>query len=166
MTAGREFRAQFTIHEAGTAWYIARCVGSDNLQTAITNPIYFEGTDYRPPERSPARVKALVTDRATGTPLDGEFEVIRMMGLTPTVVSKHLFNQGRLTIAVPATGRLRVVVPGYQSMMKSVFMDYRPLLGMTLDMQEAEVSDWRTFEEIIDLVAHVDLEFPLTRLQH
>jgi hypothetical protein len=48
-------------------------------------------------------------------------------------------------------------------MMESVFMDYQPLLRMTLNMREAELADWRTFEEIKRLLGNVRLEFHLAR---
>jgi hypothetical protein len=157
----REFTAEFTIHETGTAWYIARCFGSNDLQVAITNPIYFEGRDHRQPEPTLARVTGIVTGDA-GKPLDGECDVIRMVGLTPVELSKHPFTDGRFTLDVPGTARLRVRAHGYTSVMKSVFMDDKSLLQMTLNMREAELKDWRTFEEMKKLLSNVRLQFRLT----
>jgi hypothetical protein len=161
--AAREFRASFSIHEAGTAWYIARCFGSNDLQVAITNPIYFEGDAYRAPQPTLAHVTGTVTDRATGKPLDGEYEVIRMVGLEPDSLSKHEFQRGRFTIEIPGTARLRVQAPGYRPMTESVFINDASLLRMTLNMREAELTDWRTFEEIRSLLQNVSLEFSLVR---
>ncbi len=158
----REFTAEFTIRETGTAWYIARCFGSNDLQVAITNPIYFEGSDYRQPQPTLAHVTGTVTD-AAGKPLDGELGVIRMVGLTPVLLSKHHFSRGQFIFDVPGTARLQVRVAGYTPMMKSVFMDYEPLLRMTLNMREAEITDWRTFEEIKRLLGGVHLQFRLSR---
>jgi hypothetical protein len=42
-------------------------------------------------------------------------------------------------------------------------MDYQPLLRLTLNMREAELADWRTFEEIKRLLGNVRLEFHLAR---
>ena len=161
----REFMAEFSIHEEGTAWYIARCFGSDDLQVAITNPIYFESSDYRPPHPTLALVTGIVTDKTTGKPLDGECEIVRMVGLTPFRESKHEFRGGRFTLEAPGTARLRVQAPGYKPVLKSVFMDYAPLLQMTLNMREAELTDWRTFEEIKHLLRSVRIEFQLARSQ-
>jgi hypothetical protein len=158
----RDFSAEFTVHETGTAWYIARCFGSNDLQVAMTNPIYFEGRKYAPPQATPAHVTAVVTDSA-GRSLEGECDVIRMVGLTPVLLLTHSFTGGQFTLDVSGTARLRVRVPGYKPMMKSVFMDYHPLLEMTLNMREAELTDWRTFEEIRSLLRNVKLEFPLAR---
>ena len=43
-------------------------------------------------------------------------------------------------------------------------MDYPALLRMTLNMREAELTDWKTFEEIKRLLGNVRLEFQLARL--
>ena len=129
----------------------------------MTNPIYFEGRNYAPPQATPAHVTGIVTDSA-GKPLEGECDVIRMVGLTPVQLSTHPFTGGQFTLDVPGTARLRVRVAGYKPMMESVFMDYQPLLRMTLNMREAELTDWRTFEEIKHLLGNVRLEFQLARL--
>jgi hypothetical protein len=158
----KEFTAEFSIHETGTAWYIARCFGSNDLQVAITNPIYFEDRNLKSPQPSQAHVTGVVTD-AAGKPLSGECDIIRMVGLTPVRLSRHQFQGGRFTLDVPGTARLRVEAPGYKPMMKSVFVDYAPLLRMTLNLREAELTNWRTFDEIKSLLRDVRLEFSLAR---
>jgi len=158
----RGFSAKFNIRETGTAWYIARCFGSSD-QVAMTNPIYFEGRNHTPPQTTPAHVTGFVTDSA-GKPLEGECDVIRMEGLTPIQLSTHSFTGGQFTLDVPGTARLRVRVAGYKPKTESVFMDYPPLLRMTLNMREAELTDWKTFEEIKRLLGNVRLKFQLARL--
>lgn len=155
----RDFSAEFNIRETGTAWYIARCFGP-NDQVAITNPIYFEGRNDAPPQATPAHVTGVVTDLA-GKPLAGECDVIGMVGLAPVRQSTHPFTGGQFTLDVPGTTRLQVRVAGYKPMMESVFMDYQPLLRMTWGMRESEITDWKTFEEIKDLLGNVRLEFHL-----
>jgi hypothetical protein len=158
----RDFSAEFNIHETGTAWYIARCFGP-NDQVAMTNPIYFEGRDYAPPQATLAHVTGVVTD-SERKPLAGECDVIRMVGLTPVRLSSHPFTGGQFTLDVPGTARLQVRVTGYRSMTESVIMDYQPLLRMTLDMREAELTNWKTYEETKDLLGNVHLEFRLEGL--
>lgn len=160
--AERKFAARFTINEKGTAWYIARCFGTNTLQVAITNPIYFAASDYHPPQPTLARVTTMVTDRNTGSPLSGKCHIVRMVGLEPVQMSAFSFKAGQFTVEVPGTIRLRVEANGYKPMDKSVFMDYAPLLQMTLNMREAELTDWRTFEEIQRLLRTVKLNFPLS----
>lgn len=161
----RKFATRFNINESGTAWYIARCFGADKLQVAITNPVYFVGRDYRPPQPGLARVAVRVTDMKTGKPLSGNCRIVRRVGQTPVQVSMIDFTGGRFTAEVPGTVRLRVEAKGYKPMEKSVFMDDGPLLQMTLNMREAELTDWRTFEEIRRLLQTVSLNFPLTPVQ-
>jgi hypothetical protein len=57
-----------------------------------------------------------------------------------------------------------VKVPGYAPLLKSSFMDYAPLLNLTLGMRSEQLRDWRTFEEIKRFLAEVQLEFHLTKL--
>ncbi len=158
-----EFIGEFELPEAKTAWYIARCYGSSSDQIAVTNPIYFETPDYRPPQPISARVTARVTDHETLQPLEGICEVIKMVGRTPVKQSEHAFQNGTFTLEVPGTARLRVRVPGYAPTMKSIFMDYAPLLNLTLSVHSSELLDWRTFEEMSALLGEVRLEFALAK---
>jgi hypothetical protein len=158
-----EFIGEFELSEGKTAWYVARCYGSSSDQIAVTNPIYFETPDYRPPQPISARVTAKVTDKETLQPLAGTCEVIKMVGRIPVKQSEHEFQSGTLALEVPGTARLRVRVPGYIPTMKSIFMDYPPLLNLTLSAQSSELLDWRTFEEIRALLNEVRLEFSLAR---
>jgi hypothetical protein len=87
-----------------------------------------------------------------------------MVGLTPVQLSTHSFTGGQFTLDVPGTARVRVRVAGYKPMMQSVFMDYPPLLRITLNMRESELTDWKTLEEIKHLLGNVRLEFQLVRL--
>jgi hypothetical protein len=160
----REFTSQFSIRESGTAWYVARCFGSDDLQVAITNPIYFEGKDYKAPQPTLAHVAGRVTN-AAGQLLEGEYEVVRMVGLDPVQLSKHAFVDGQFVADVPGTARLRVQAQGYKPLVKSVFVDYSPLLQMALNMREGEITSWTTFEEIKDLLGDVRLDFQLAPLE-
>ncbi|HKE55529.1 MAG TPA: hypothetical protein VKB46_02470 [Pyrinomonadaceae bacterium] len=66
---------------------------------------------------------------------------------------------------MPATARLKVRVPGYAPLSKSIFVDYAPLLEMTLKMRSEQLLDWQTFEEIKKRLATVQLEFHLAKLK-
>jgi hypothetical protein len=71
--AKTEFTADFDISETGPAWYIARCYGSDEMQVAFTNPVWFEPRGWQPPRPSRARVGVTVVD-SSGKALDGDCE--------------------------------------------------------------------------------------------
>jgi hypothetical protein len=156
-----EFETAFEVEEGQKAWYIARCLGSDDTQIAITNPVYFEPADVAAPKPATARVAGVVRDKATGKPLSGACEVIRMVGKQTVKESEHRFGSGGFVLDVPATARLRVRVAGYATVMKSVFLDYAPVRELTFGMREEHLTDWETFEKFRDLLRDVRLEFEL-----
>jgi len=158
-----EVHATQDVAEGGTAWYVARCFGPVETEVAITNPIYFEGADYRPPVAAPARVSGTVTD-ASGRRLDGEMEIIRMDGRKAVRTGEVPLTGGRFEATVPATARLRAAVPGYRSELKSIFMDYPPLLNGMLNMTAEQLSDWETFESIRRALQDVRIDFRLQAL--
>jgi hypothetical protein len=160
---GTNFEAHWTVVENGTAWYIARCYGATDDQIAITNPIYFEGSDYRAPEAVKARVTGIVRDSESGAALDGIVEVIEMDGRRPITTAKVPFGGGRFEITVPGTARLRVSTPGHAEEMKSVFMDSPGLLDSMLSMTPEGISDWGTYEKLKELLSDVRLEYSLNR---
>jgi hypothetical protein len=157
-------RAEFTvaeeIAEGGTGWYVARCFGQTDTEVAITNPVYFEGADYRPPVAATARVSGTVTD-ARGQPLEGMMEIIRMDGRQPVKTGEFPLSGGRFAATVPATARLRATAQGYTPDLKSVFMDYPPLLNGMLNMTPEQLSDWETFDSIRRMLQNVRIDFQL-----
>jgi hypothetical protein len=155
-----EFTVAEEIAEGGTAWYVARCFGQADTEVAITNPVYFDGADYRPPAPATARVSAYVTD-AAGQPLEGTMEIIRMDGLKPVKTGEFPISGGRFAATVPATARLRATAQGYTPDLKSVFMDYPPLLNGMLNMTPEQLSDWKTFDSIRRLLQKVRIDFRL-----
>jgi hypothetical protein len=146
-----------------TAWYIARVYGRNPDHIAITNPIYFDGPDYRAPQPAPARVTGNIRDAATGAALNGIVEVIRMDGRIPVKVSEIPATGGRFEITVPATARLRLRVAGYAPVLKSVFMDSPSLLDPMLNITPEQISDWATYERIREELGRVMLEFLMRR---
>jgi TolB protein len=157
-----EFTADFDISETGPAWYIARCYGSDEMQVAFTNPVWFEPRGWQPPPLARARVRVSVVD-GSGKALDGDCEIIRMVGQEPVVESRTRFRAGKLSLDAPGTARLRVRVPGYKTAMQSILMDYAPLRDMTLNMRPEQLSDWGAFERIRERLMQVSLEFHMER---
>jgi hypothetical protein len=155
-----EFTADFDVSETASAWYIARCYGSDEMQVAITNPVWFEPPEWQPPRPARATLAVTVVD-SRGTPLDGDCEVIRMVGKEAVVESRRRFHASKLALDAPGTARIRVHVPGYRTAMQSILMDYPPLRDLTVNMRPEQLTDWATFEEIRERLRHVALEFHL-----
>jgi hypothetical protein len=157
------FDESWMLTENATAWYVARCYGSTADQVAITNAIYFEGSDYRRPEPAKAHVIGIVRDRESGAALDGIVEVMEMDGRKAVAKEKVHFKGGRFEISVPATVRLRVSSPGHVEEMKSIFMDSPQLLDSMLNMTPEGISEWSTYEKIRELLQNTKLEYSLNR---
>jgi hypothetical protein len=111
----------------------------------------------------PARIAGVVTDAQTGKPLDGIAEVLEFAGRVPVRRSEVTFRKGALRLDAPATARIRVRVDGYEPSVKSVFMDYQPLLSMMLDMRSEQLGEWSTFEKTRQLLRSVSLEFRMAK---
>jgi hypothetical protein len=156
-----DFEAAFAVEEGERAWYVARCLGSDDSQIAITNPVYFAPPGSVVPEPAIARVSGVVRDGETGEPLAGVCEVVRMVGRQVVKESEHNFTNGAFALEVPATSRLRVRVPGYAPMMKSVFLDHARVRELTFGLRAGQLTDWSTYENVRELLRHVPLEFRL-----
>lgn len=155
-----EFALEEQIEEGGTAWYVMRCFGGTDTEVAISNPVYFEGEDYRAPARSAARVSGSVRNER-GQPLEGTMEIIAMDGRKPVKAGEFPISAGRFAAVVPGTARLRASVPGYTPDLKSIFMDYPPLLNGMLNMTAEQLSDWETFDAIRRLLEDVRIDFEL-----
>jgi hypothetical protein len=155
-----ELKVEEEIAEGETAWYIARCFGQEDTQVATTNPVYFEAADYRTPAVAAARVSGSVTN-ASGQPLEGTMEIIRMDGLKAVKTGEFPITAGKFQATVPATARLRATAQGFTPDLKSIFMDYPPLLDGMLNMTPAQLSDWKTFEGIQSALGSVRIDFRL-----
>ena len=68
---------------------------------------------------------------------------------------------GKFEVMVAPTARLRATGPGYTPEMKSIFMDYPPLLNGMLNMTPEQLSDWGTFEGIRRTLGSVRIDFRL-----
>ena len=157
-----EFTADFDVSETGPAWYIARCYGSDEMQVAYTNPVWFEPRGWQPPQPARARVDVTVVD-SSGKALDGDCEIIRMVGTEALVESRIPFRAGKVSLDAPGTARLRVRVAGYKTATQSILLDYAPLRDTTMNMRPEQLTDWATFERTRDLLRQVSLDFHMER---
>lgn len=161
--AQREFTAEFDIRETERAWYVARCFGKDASEVAITNPVWFEQKGWKAPAPARARIVASVVDAASGTALDGSIEILRMVGKEAVVERMAAVSRGKATLETAGTARLRVSVPGYRPLTRSVFLDSPELLEFVTRMRPEQLTDWATFEKIRKLLGAVKLEFRMER---
>ena len=149
------------IEEGMTSWYIVKCYGSQRSQYAISNPIYFESSDYQPPQPTKAKVKINVVKAGSGEPLDGSYEVIEMIGRVPSVRGTGEVKSGSATIVASPTARIRISVGGFNSEMKSIFMDTPELLNLTTELQLDEIIQWSTYETIRKILSEIKLNFEM-----
>ncbi len=159
------FEKEFEVEESESAWYVARCFGSNPGQISITNPVYFEPPGYQPRAGVNAQVELSVHDGLTGRPLNGLCEVVKMVGLEPVKLSETGFRDGRVRLSVPATSRLRVRVPGYGVKTRGILMDCTPLMESVFAIRAERLSEWNTFEQVEGQLQHVRLDFPLQKEQ-
>lgn len=159
----KSLRARFKIPAPRSGWCIAIAYGHGAGRMAVANPVYFGTPDER--ASVPAPVKALVTleatDARTGAPVNGECEVFQMTGPAPETISKTAIRGGKLQLAVPATARVRVGVPGYRPLAKSIFLDDDAIREMILNLRVEALLNWGSFEKIRSLLGAVRLDFSL-----
>lgn len=161
-----EFTAEFDVDETGErAWYVARCYGADDMQVAITNPVWFEPRGWKPPQPVRALVSGTIVDAETGKPLDGSVETIHMVGKAAVIDSRSQSAAGKFKVAASGTARVRVQIPGYRPLTRSIFMDYAPLIEGATKMRPGQLTTWSTFENISEQLGKVSLEFRMERAQ-
>lgn len=151
----------FEVEEPSTAWYVVRCFGSNQDQVAISNPIYFQDSTYRAPDPAVADVELKLVKAGSGEPLRGTYEIVQMIGREPKLLRTGTIEDGKASLSVPATSRIRVQVPGYASQMKSIFADTPELLSLTTELQLAELLDWQTYEAIRRILKQVRFTYEM-----
>lgn len=142
---------------------MVRCRSAGAGRMAVTNPIYFSAADYAEPVPAEASVEATVRDGFTGNLVSGVCEVLRMSGRTEQKLSEIPFAEGRFRARVPAAARLRMVVAGYRSTTRSVFLEYPGFRDLTLNIRVEQLLDWGTFESIRAMLKRVKLDVDLER---
>ena len=85
-----------------------------------------------------------------------------MIGKKAMPRTEGTFEHGTFRIDTPATAEIRVSVSGYAPVQKSIFLDY-PILDATLRLRAEDLTEWKTFERMRDLLKDVHLEFALAK---
>jgi len=161
---GRYLQVRLPISERSEAWYCVRAfVDGDKRQRAITGAFYFCTPAFRPPSPVPIRVRIRVVDAVSGQALSGVLEQVYYRG--PVIVKGPTSQavKGEATVSMPGTARLRVTVPGYESMTLSPVLDNPEVVKTITSLTADDLLHWKTFERIQDLLTKVDLEFRMVR---
>jgi hypothetical protein len=157
-------RLEFNMAEATDAWYVVRVRGSDpGRQVAVTSPIWFETTGYRPPASVESRVSGTVSDADGGAALSGSVRVVECSRGGRREVRSVTFAGGRFTVSCPAACRLEVNVDGYQPRLLSPFVDGGIYDRRFSGIRRADLTSTAFYDAVAAELARVELAIPLTR---
>lgn len=157
----KKHEVELDIAENATAWYIVKCFGATSDQIAISNPIYFEDSKYRAPEAAMATVEIKVSKAGSSEPLTGVYEIVQMIGREPQILSTGAVEGGTATVSAPATARIRIKVDGYETQMKSIFIDTPELLKLTTEIQPAQMLEWETYTNIRTMLKAIRFNYEM-----
>lgn len=159
------FRTNWMVQEAETAWYCVRLTGRDPRQRAVSGAFYFEAADYAPPAPVPARITLRLEDAGDKHLLPGAVTELAYLGPVPRPEQSHALPTGEGVLKIAGTLRLRAEVPGYAPLTLSPVLDNPPLMDLITRLEERDLLDWRTFEQIRKLLGEVRLTFALKKTQ-
>jgi hypothetical protein len=160
------FRNDQTVSEKQTAWYCVRLFGSDEPhQRAISGAFFFDEQPWKPPSPVQAQVRVRVLDADSGRALDTVLTEVNYLGTQPRPGMTHHLPDGRGTVNIPATARLRAEAVGFEPLTLSPFFDYPILVETITRLTDQDLLDWQTFERIRMLLGDVTLAFRLTKVR-
>jgi hypothetical protein len=93
-------------------------------QVAMTNPIYFVPHGWAPPAAVVCRATVRVLDAATSAPVAGASVQATEYG--KELVTAATDAAGSVRLELPPMAEIEVRAPGYLTMHRSIFLDYRP----------------------------------------
>jgi len=160
------YRSKLEIRDTTRAWYCVRVVGGNrNTQSAISGAFFLDPAAYQAPEPVHPRVRVGIEDAQTGNPLSGVITEVQYFGPVGQSGPAHAVKAGETTLQVPGTVRLRAEVDGYAPLVLSPFFDSPELVSRITGLTDDELGDWKTFEEIREMLNQVTLKFRLKRAQ-
>lgn len=149
------------IRETEQAWYCVRVSGSSPQQRASTGAFYFDKGLPQAPAPTPARVRVRVVDARTGALLPATLTEISYHATCAHAGQLHRLEQGTGLLSIPANMRLRAESPGYAALTRSPFFDFPPLLEAVTRLEDKDLLDWKTFENMRALLGEITLNFAL-----
>ena len=150
-----------TITESDSAWFSVRLVGGDpRTQCAISGAFFFDAKPFLPPAPVPAQISVEFVDADTGAPLSGSVTELTFRGTLPEE-GKTTAIDGRNTMVVPGTARLRAQAPGHRQQVLSPFFDDSILLTYITQLRAEDLVKWETFEHVHALLSNIKLTFRL-----
>ncbi|HUQ92241.1 MAG TPA: CehA/McbA family metallohydrolase [Bryobacteraceae bacterium] len=161
--ADKQIDTAFELEEKDTAWYVVRCLGENEDEVAISNPIYVERGAWQRPEPTPATVHLTVVDARNGEQVSASVAVIGRVGREERTVRRAPCH-GSCTLIMPATARFRIEASGHTSATRSVFLDTPELLETTVNAHLEQLLDWATFERIRHALGRIQFRVELAKM--
>jgi len=153
---------EFDVQEKEGAWYLARCINTNNLwMFGCTSPIYFESKTFFPPKNTIAKVKGKIYDVNTLQPLDATIKITEVKDVVNTIK----VSTGNFQIELLPFRRIRVEADGYLPLEKSIALDYEPIKNIICWLAPEELQKWETYEKVKTLLETVTLDFPLKKIR-
>ena len=158
-----DWSTNLTLRVQESAWFCVRVrAGVADRERGITGAFYFEAPGSKPPAPVLARVRVRIKDAATGQSLSGDLVEVAYQGTLGRDERKHAFA-GEGTITMPGTRRLRAEVPGYVPQTLSPFLDNPAMVETVTRLEEKDLTDWRTYERLREMLGDVHLTFSLEK---
>ena len=157
-------RTNFNFQEENQHWYCVRLweSGPKRMQ-AITSAFYFgEGS---PVPASAAIVHVKILDGISGQLQKGTVTEVTFFGTIGRDGKRHTLSTGEERLQVPGTVRLRAEAPGYEPVILSPVLDNSALVNMVTSLSDTNLLEWKTFEEMRQKLAGVEMEFKLRRAE-
>lgn len=153
-----------TITESEPAWFNVRLVGGDpRTERAISGAFFFDTKPFVPPAPVPARISVELVDADTGAPLSGSVTELTFRGTLPDEGKTTAIVDGRKTLIIPGTARLRAQAQGHRQQILSPFFDDASLLTYITQLRAEDLLKWETFEHVHALLSNVKLTFRLQK---
>lgn len=152
------------LRDVESAWYCVRVFGADaRRQRAISGAFFLDKEPHQPPAPLESRAAITLMDAETGAPLSGAVTEVEYHGTIPRSGKVHPAREGRASVAVPGTMRLRAESPGYEAQTQSLFLDNPALVEFITRLGDDDLLEWRTYERARDLAQQTSLTFRLKR---
>lgn len=159
------FSTNFALAETEAAWYCVRVFGGDpQRERALTGAFFFDPSPYRPRAPVPVRAHIRLVDASTGQLLPGSVTEILFATRLSQEGKTHAIQDGEDHLVFPGHARLRAESAGYQPLTLSPFFDFPPLLQYVAELKAEDLVEWKTFEQVRQLLGEVQLTFPLRRI--
>jgi hypothetical protein len=159
-----DWATNVSIRATERAWFSVRVfAGTAERERAISGAFYFEPPGAAPPKPVPARVRARIVDAQTGEILPGELVEVAFLATLPRDGRTHSLTNGTRVISIPATHRLRAESRGYEPLTLSPFLDYPPMVKAVTELEEKDLTDWRTYERFGSMLEDISLTFRLVK---